>query len=251
LVAMDLPEKVIGPAAGKQIRDGKVKVIQDMLPLDPKEVILGQYVGAGGKPGYLEDDSIKPEQQAKAKKTCTFAQLVVRFNSERWKGVPFIIKGGKALHEHKCEIRVQFKLPERAARQECEVPVNELVLHVYPNEAIWYKLNMKTPGLAQKPMQSELDLTYKERYEGVYLPEAYTRLLLDGLRGKSENFVRSDELLGSWKLFSPLLEALEGSGKEPLKYAYGSRGPEEADKMCEKLGVIHNEGYQYPEKKEG
>jgi len=88
LVAMDLPEKIIGPEASKQIRDSKVRVIKDMLPLDPKEVVLGQYVGAGGKPGYLEDDSIKPEQRAKAKTTCTFAQLVVRFDSERWRGCP-------------------------------------------------------------------------------------------------------------------------------------------------------------------
>ena len=50
----------------------------------------------------------------------------------------------------------------------------------------------------------ELDLSYKERfYSGagaVYSPDAYTRLILDTLRGRQSAFVRADELLESWKV---------------------------------------------------
>lgn len=36
----------------------------------------------------------------------------------------------------------------------------------------------------------ELDLTYRNRFEGVRIPEAYERLLLDAIRGDQQHFVR-------------------------------------------------------------
>jgi glucose-6-phosphate 1-dehydrogenase len=51
---------------------------------------LGQYVGANGKPGYLDDDTVPPNS------TCpTFAATTLWVNSPRWEGVPFILKAGK------------------------------------------------------------------------------------------------------------------------------------------------------------
>lgn len=38
---------------------------------------------------------------------------------------------------------------------------------------------MKQPGLDMKTTQSELDMSYHQRYEDVVIPEAYERLLLD------------------------------------------------------------------------
>ena len=43
------------------------------------------------------------------------------------------------------------------------------------------------------------------RYEGAQLPDAYTRLILDVLRGKQATFVRNDELVAAWKIFTPVL----------------------------------------------
>jgi glucose-6-phosphate 1-dehydrogenase len=47
------------------------------------------------------------------------------------------------------------------------------------------------------------------RYPQAYNPDAYTRLILEVLRGKQATFVRSDELLSSWEIFTPLLKAIE------------------------------------------
>lgn len=45
--------------------------------------------------------------------TCpTFALCVLYVQNERWDGVPFILKAGKGLNEHKTEIRVQLKVRE-------------------------------------------------------------------------------------------------------------------------------------------
>lgn len=50
---------------------------------------------ADGKPGYLEDPTVP-----RASKTPTFAALRLHIRNERWAGVPFVIKAGKALNEH-------------------------------------------------------------------------------------------------------------------------------------------------------
>merc|ERR1712032_350581 len=239
LIAMEKPSNI-----GGDIRDAKVAVLKSILDFDPEEVVLGQFTAANGQPGFLDDDSIKPADQAIAEHCSTFAQMVLRINNDRWRGVPFIIRAGKGLEESKCEVRVQFKENHSDAcvfkGQSC--PRNELVLRVHPNEAVWLRMNVKSPGLSQDIHETELDLSYTERYgihSGVtYCPDAYTRLILAGVRGQSDSFVRTDELLRSWELFTPLLEKIEGGKKPVIKYPFGSRGPPLADEMLTHLNVI-------------
>ena len=38
---------------------------------------------------------------------------------------------------------------------------------------------MKAPGLEMHATQSELDMSYHQRYQDIVIPEAYERLLLD------------------------------------------------------------------------
>lgn len=76
-----------------------------------------------------------------------------------------------------------------------------------------------------------MDLTYGDRFGDLEVPDAYTRLILDVLRGKQATFVRDDELEAAWAIFSPLLHELESSSERPLPYTYGSRGPPEADEF--------------------
>lgn len=68
-----------------------------------------------------------------------------------------------ALNERKAEVRIQFKdvpgdifdgKPKR----------NELVIRVQPGEALYVKLMVKTPGMAFDMEETELDLTYGNRY---------------------------------------------------------------------------------------
>ena len=41
---------------------------------------------------------------------------------------------------------------------------NELVIRVQPNEAMYVKTMTKQPGMSFEPLESEMDLTYKNRY---------------------------------------------------------------------------------------
>ena len=53
------------------------------------------------------------------------------------------------------------------------------------------------------------------------MPEAYERLILDVFMGSQINFVRSDELYQAWRIFTPLLHAIEQDKPKPLPYKYG------------------------------
>ena len=103
-----------------------------------------------------------------------------------------------------------------------DIPRNELVIRVQPNESVYIKMNSKLPGLSMQTVVTELDLTYRRRFSDLKIPEAYESLILDAFKGDHSNFVRDDELDASWRIFTPLLHYLD-SNKEitPMEYPYG------------------------------
>ena len=209
--------------SAEDIRDEKVKVLRAVPAIKKEDVLLGQYVAADDKPGYLDDDTVP-----KGSNCPTFAETVLYINNPRWEGVPFIMKAGKALNEAKVEIRVQYKDVTQGIFS--DIARNELVIRIQPSEAIYMKFNSKTPGLATKVMPTELDLTYNRRFSDTKIPEAYEALILDAFKGDHSNFVRDDELDAAWKIFTPILhwiEGKEGEAPKPEPYPYGSRGPEQ------------------------
>lgn len=78
-------------------------------------------------------------------------------------------------------------------------------------------------------------------------PDAYTRLLLEVLRGKQTTFVRSDELLGAWKVFTPILDQIDAGKLPPVLYKFGTRGPEESDKLAAEMGYKYDSNYDWEE----
>jgi len=57
--------------------------------------------------------------------------------------------------------------------------------------------------------------------QGVRMPEAYERLILDVFTGSQINFVRSDELYEAWRIFTPILHQIEQEKVKPLPYVFG------------------------------
>ena len=70
-----------------------------------------------------------------------------------------------ALNERKAEVRVQYRDVPGLLYPEGTLKRNELVLRVQPNEAVYVKLMTKKPGMGFGVSETELDLTYNERYE--------------------------------------------------------------------------------------
>ena len=102
------------------------------------------------------------------------------------------------------------------------------------------KMTVKEPGLGMELAQSELELLYTQKYESTPIPEAYERLILDCINGDQQHFVRRDELVAAWKIFTPLLKYIDAGGMNPELYPYRSRGPVNADKLRQKTGHVLN-----------
>ncbi|KAJ1498833.1 hypothetical protein HMI55_004729, partial [Coelomomyces lativittatus] len=125
LTAMEAPVSL----SADDVRNEKVKVLQCIAPVGLNETFIGQYAAGDNNLGYKDDETV-PSNSI----TPTFAACVLNIQNERWDGVPFILKCGKALNETKTEIRIQFKdrprnlFPNILSR-------NELVIRVQPNES--------------------------------------------------------------------------------------------------------------------
>ncbi len=182
LVAMEKPVST----SPEDIRDEKVKVLRAMKPLTLDDVVLGQYIGnpklkGDAQLGYLDDPTVPAGSL-----TSTFALGMCKINNERWDGVPFFMRcgkcgicktnllffvlqtffkfTGKALNERKAEIRIQFRdVPGDIFQGQCKR--NELVIRVQPGEALYVKFMTKEPGMTFRLAETELDLTYTNRYK--------------------------------------------------------------------------------------
>ncbi|XP_068327338.1 glucose-6-phosphate 1-dehydrogenase, chloroplastic [Pyrus communis] len=223
LFAMETPVSL----DAEDIRNEKVKVLRSMRPLQLENVVTGQYKShvRGGitYPAYTDDKTVPKDSL-----TPTFAAAALFIDNARWDGVPFLMKAGKALHNKRAEIRVQFRhVPGNLYRDigtELDHATNELVIRVQPDEAIVLRINNKVPGLGMRLDRSNLNLHYAARYSKE-IPDAYERLLLDAIEGERRLFIRSDELDAAWALFTPLLKEIEEKKVIPEYYPYGSRGP--------------------------
>jgi len=237
LVAMEKPPSL----SAEDIRNEKVKVLKSVPPIKLEDCALGQYVadpdaeeGTEASKGYLDDPTVPAGST-----TPTFCTAVLRIDNERWEGVPFILRCGKAVNERKAEVRIQYKdVPGDIFNSQLER--NELVVRVQPDEAVYVKLMSKKPGMAFGCEQTELDLTYSSRYKDIQLPDAYERLLLDVFTGTQIHFVRSDELFEAWRVFTPILHRIEKEKTEPIPYVFGTRGPKENDELIQAQGYVYS-----------
>ena len=68
------------------VRTEKVKVFRAMRPLQPDDLVRGQYTGYRDEPGVAKNSDVE-----------TFCALRLFINSWRWEGVPWFLRSGKYL----------------------------------------------------------------------------------------------------------------------------------------------------------
>lgn len=222
LVAMEPPVA----ADAQALRDEKTKVLRSMPPLDPGEVVRGQYRG------YRDETGVDPGSQVE-----TFVALRAEIDSWRWADVPFYIRAGKRLASTATEVLVEFKQPPRLffARSDAPRPhPNHLVFRMKPGERVSLSVQIKQPGedLVSRPV--DLAYTYDVAREGIRA-DAYARLLDDALKGDQRLFARADAVEEAWEVIQPVLDA-----PGPVHtYEPGSWGPAEADSLIGRAGGWH------------
>ncbi|MFS0898656.1 glucose-6-phosphate dehydrogenase [Mycolicibacterium litorale] len=195
------------------LRNEKAKVFEAMRPLDPDHVVFGQYDGYRDEDGVDDDSTVE-----------TFVALEAFVDTERWQGVPFYLRTGKALGATRRTVTLTFRTPPMERFGAEDLGPNQLVLELTDSPAVAVRMLAKRPGpdLALMPLDLHLDLA-DENSDDTPL-EAYERLLLDVMRGDQTLFTRADEVDRLWQVCQPVLDA-----PPPVRpYARGSWGPDEA-----------------------
>src|SRR5690606_5528163 len=203
-----------GSADEEAIRDARAAAYDDLRPLDPKRVVRGQYAGYRDEDGVADDSDVE-----------TFVALEAFVDDDRWRGVPFYLRTGKALAATHRQITVRFREPESQMFADADFPCrNELVLDLADEPVIELRLRGQRPGPELTLATATMRLDIAEELPEADGLEAYERLLLDVLRGDHTLFARGDEVDRLWRACQPVLDA-----PPPLHtYERGSWGPEEA-----------------------
>jgi glucose-6-phosphate 1-dehydrogenase len=234
LTAMEPPSS-LSPGA---IRDEKVKVLQALRPIDPRQVgeatVRGQYrdgVIDGEKvAAYANEPGVRSDSR-----TETYVAIRLFIDNWRWAGVPFYLRSGKRLPKRVTEIALQFyDVPHRLFAND-PLEANSVALRIQPNEGIRLRFDAKAPGDQIRPVSMDFDYASLFEHEP---PEAYERLIFDALLGDGTLFIRRDEVESAWTWVDRLQEGwAEEEASRPLpEYAAGSWGPSEADVMLSRDG---------------
>uniref|UniRef100_A0AB33JFU7 Glucose-6-phosphate 1-dehydrogenase n=1 Tax=Prevotella sp. GTC17260 TaxID=3236796 RepID=A0AB33JFU7_9BACT len=230
LVAMEPPSKF----NADYFRNEVAKVYDSLRPFSgtdfAEHVVRGQYIAAGDKKGYREEQGVDP-----LSRTETFVAMRLNIDNWRWSGVPFYIRTGKQMPTKVTEIVVHFKeAPLQMFRGECSVRPcpNRLTLRIAPNEGIAMKIGMKVPGSGFNVRQVSMDFSYDELVDAKPITDGYARLIDDCIQGDPTLFTRSDATEASWKFFDPILKYWQEYGDAHLYgYPVGTWGPRESDKL--------------------
>lgn len=238
LVAMEPPSSF----EPDDVRDERAKALRAIRPLEAAdvdvEVVRGQYgsgfIGGEAVPAYREESEVSLDSQVE-----TFVAMRVFIDSWRWAGVPFYLRAGKRMPRRATEIAVQFKQPPLLlfGRDLSEAPEpNVLVMHIQPEEGITLKVGSKLPGPTMSIQSVHMDFSYGTSF-GRRSPEAYERLLLDGLLGDPTLFSREDSVDAAWR-FVDRVRGRWGEGEAaPLHlYEAGSWGPQAAADLLARDG---------------
>ncbi len=222
LIAMEAPT-VHDP---ESIRDEKAHIFKAMRPLDPANVVRGQFRG------YRQEEGVAPDSQVE-----TFAAVKLYLDTWRWADVPFYIRAGKNLPVTCTEVLVQMKEPPHTVFDEDpsgnpHSEQNHFRFRLSPEVLVAISARSKLPG---EGMHGE-DVELIARHRPVDEMSPYERLLGDAMRGDPSLFVREDAVEAAWAVVDPVLD-----GATPL-YEYDPQtwGPVEAERIIAGDGGWHD-----------
>jgi glucose-6-phosphate 1-dehydrogenase len=205
------------------LRDAKAAAFSDLRPFAPEHAVFGQFEG------YRDEDGVAGDSR-----TETFVALRTELDNDRWRGVPFLLRTGKAMAEGRRVVTVCFRDPAQVlvpTAEDTDGRPDELVLELTDDPRIALELRVKRPGPALVAERTTMELDVERALHAVGL-EAYERLLLDVMHGDHLLFTRADEVELLWERAAPLLEA----PPEALPYPRGSWGPEAAAELAAPAG---------------
>src|SRR5881396_975113 len=204
----------------ESIRDEKVKVLRAIPPLEPRNVVRGQFRG------YRNENGVAPNSQVE-----TFAALQLEIDSWRWRGVPFYIRAGKCLPVTCTEVLVQLRQPP-TMYQGYNLQPNSCRFRISPDVTLAFGLNVLAPA---EDTDESVELL-ASHHPGADEMDAYERVLGDAMAGDASLFAREDYVEEAWRIVDPVLKA----STPVYDYEPGSWGPREVDQRVSPAGGWHN-----------
>ncbi len=215
-LAMDAPSS----GHPETLRDQRARLLEAIAPLDPKNVVRGQFRGYHDEPGVAADSRVE-----------TFAAVRLQIDNPRWSGVPFYLRAGKRLPVTCTEVLVEIKAAPRSAFGETLTRPNYVRFRLGPDAEIALGVRSKTQGEAMLGHDVELLASQGLGDE----MSAHERLLGDAMMGDPILFAREDSVEAEWRIVGPIL-----TSPTPLhEYQAGTWGPAEADRLVERSGGWH------------
>ena len=213
-VAMEPPLSM----AAEDLLSARESVIAAFRPLDTDEVMLGQYRT------YTQTEGIAPDST-----TDTYVAARLWIDTDRWLGVPFVLRTGKKMAVSAQRVSLIFKPAEGPLHSTGRFP-NVLAFDLKGNGAIEIEMTVKKPGPDSEPAESTTRLNLENVAEGAMAP--YTSLIYDVLTGDRSLFTSSAGLAAAFRAFQPLLD------HPPAVQIYDddSWGPAAADQLTDRLG---------------
>ncbi|TQK72133.1 glucose-6-phosphate 1-dehydrogenase [Nocardioides sp. SLBN-35] len=202
------------------IREEKNKVFRSMMPIDPANVVRGQYQG------YRDIEGVAPESE-----TETFIALKCFVDNWRWAGVPFYLRTGKRMAEGARIISIAFKEPPRSMFPKNSGVGDHGPDHLTFDLADKAKMSLsfygKRPGPGMKLDKLSMQFAMGDTTWAGSVLEAYERLIYDAARGDQTLFTSAEGIERLWEVSEPLLE------NPPVvrPYRQGSWGPNQIHQL--------------------
>ncbi|MFS0514977.1 glucose-6-phosphate dehydrogenase [Nostoc sp. UIC 10607] len=204
------------------IRDERARLLKSIDPIEPSNVVRGQYKGYASEPGVAPDSKVE-----------TFAAVKLNIDTWRWASVPIYIRAGKCLPSTTTEVVVRLKRPPQDVFGERAFGLaNYFYFRLSPNVLTAIGIRSKTPG--DRMVGSEVGLVAQVEHGNEMNP--YERLFEDAMKGDSMLFARQDEVEAQWQIVAPILDR----ATPVYEYAPHTWGPPLADRMIPPDGGWHN-----------
>jgi glucose-6-phosphate 1-dehydrogenase len=219
-VAME-PPRGFAPA---HLQAARESVLGRFRRLDPAEVVIGQY------DGYRDVDGVGARSQ-----TPTFVAARLWIDTPRWRGVPFLLRTGKRMHESAQAVRLILAAPN-GPFDDIPPDTNVLTFALDGTGRIDLRVNAKAPGVGLQLAAADMEIPLAEIGDAPALAP-YARLLHDVLSGDRSLVTRPDGLAHVWRVAQPVLDL----DRRPLPYAPGSWGPATARRLAAPDGWLQGD----------
>jgi glucose-6-phosphate 1-dehydrogenase len=216
-VAMEPPVDL----SPESLQEARESVLAAFRPLAKEDVVLGQFEG------YTDIEGVPADST-----TDTFVAARLWVDTDRWHGVPFLLRTGKKLAASEQRVSLLLRKPDGPVTH---VPGhgNVVSLSLSGAGALDLQFVAKKPGPSLELTQATTSLDLADIEGGTPLPP-YVSLIHDVVTGDRSLFTTSAGLSKAWAAVEPLL----GDRPEVQPYEPGSWGPTAANELAAPCGWL-------------